>query len=138
MSDSSNHLLWGLGCVLALVVGIIVGRMGLLGPANAPPAASNFQAQVPLTQIRGQTFKDQTVPLDGKEYIDCTFDNVVFAFEGKAGFQLTNVHFEKGSKFGISSDNPVVKATLQLMTVFVKLERGEVQPESGVKEAPQK
>jgi hypothetical protein len=75
----------------------------------------------PLRQIRQQTFKNQTVQLDGNEYVDCTFENVTFKFEGEAPFRFTNDHFEKGSKFSVTSDSPPVKATLELVTALMRV-----------------
>ena len=125
---STNNILWGSACALMLVVGLIVGRTGAVGHAvNAPPVSA-FRQDFPFKQIRQTTFKDQTVSLDGNEYVDCTFINVTFKFDGQAPFQLTNDHFENHSKFGISSDDPAVKATIQLVTALVRLEIHDIQP----------
>jgi hypothetical protein len=118
----NNNLLWSLICVLLLVVGLVAGRMGLVGhPANTP-SKSNFRDDFPLKQIRERTFKNETVSLDGNEYIGCTFDNVVLRFDGQAPFRFTNDHFEKGSKFGFDSGNPAIEAIIRLMSTFMKLE----------------
>jgi hypothetical protein len=117
---STNNVLWALACALTLVVGLIVGRTGAVGQPASGPSVSNFREDFPLKQIRQTTFKDQTVTLDGNEYVDCTFDNVTFKFNGEAPFRLTNYHFEKNSKLGIASDNPAVKSTMQLMTALIE------------------
>jgi hypothetical protein len=123
---NSTTLLWGLICVLALVIGLILGRQGIAGgDANVPNivhSASNFRADFPLTQVREKTFKNEIVQLDGNEFISCTFDNVGFEFDGQAPFRLTNVHFENQAKIEIKSKNPVVSATLELMGAFMKLQ----------------
>ena len=85
--------------------------------ANELPSA-NFRADFPLKQIRDKTFKNETVQIDGTEFINCTFDNVIFDFEGEAPFRFTDVHFEKQSKVSIRSNNPVVKATLGIITAL--------------------
>jgi hypothetical protein len=110
-----------------LVIGLIVGRTGAVGHAVNAPSESTFRQNFPLKQIRQTTFKDQTVSLDGNEYVDCTFINVTFKFEGQAPFRLTNDHFENHSKFGITSDDPAIKATIQLMIALVGLEIHETQ-----------
>jgi hypothetical protein len=123
---NSTTLLWGLICVLALVIGLILGRQGLAGEsqnnANNIPPASNFRADFPLTQVKEKTFKNEIVRLDGNEFINCTFDNVGFEFDGQAPFRFTNVHFENQAKIEIKSKNPVVSATLELMGAFMKLQ----------------
>ena len=117
---SGANLLWGLICVLALVIGLIAGRMGLVGQSPNTQSLANFRADFSLKQIQAKTFKNETVQLDGNEFIDCTFDNVVLKFNGQAPFRLTNVHFIEPSKFSIASDNPVIKSTLELMSAFFK------------------
>src|SRR5215469_6364838 len=114
----STSLLWGLICALALVVGLIVGRMGLAGQSNALSLA-NFRPDFPLKEIRGKTFKNETVQLDGNAFIDCTFDNVTLRFEGQAPFRFTNDHFN--GKFSVASNNPVVKSTMELIGTFIKM-----------------
>src|SRR5580704_4963846 len=130
---STNNVLWGLACALMLVVGLLVGRTGVVGKTVMAPSASNFRADFPLKQIRQTTFKDQTVALDGNEYVDCTFINVMFKFDGQAPFRLTNGHFENHSKFGITSDDPAVNSTIQLMTALVELETHQAQ-QNGIKD----
>src|SRR5215471_15061257 len=117
----STSLLWGLICVLALVVGLIVGRMGLAGQSNALSLA-NFRPDFPLKEIRGKTFKNETVQLDGNAFIDCTFDNVTLKFDGQAPFRFTNDHFEERSKLQITSNNPIIKSTIELIGIFLKLQ----------------
>ncbi len=116
----STNFLWSLVCVLLLVVGLIAGRMGLVG--HPALSTSNFREDFPLKQIREKTFKNEAVSLDGNEYIDCTFDNVILRFDGQAPFRFTNDHFEKGSKFGFDSGNPAIEAIIRLMSTFMKLE----------------
>ena len=125
----STSLLWGLICALALVVGLIAGRIGLAGQGQNTSLA-NFRADFPLQQIRGKTFKNETVQLDGNAFINCTFDNVIFKFDGQAPFSFTSDHFESGSKIGVRSNNPVVTATVGLMNAIMKLENPSlgVQP----------
>src|SRR5215467_9673898 len=116
-----TSLLWGLICALALVVGLIAGRMGLAGHSDALSLA-NFRPDFPLTEIRQKTFKNETVQLDGNAFIDCTFDNVTLKFDGQAPFRFTNSHFENRSKFQITSNNPVITSTIELIGVFLKLQ----------------
>jgi hypothetical protein len=130
---STNNILWSSACALMLVVGLIVGRTGVVGQTVKAPSESTFRDDFPFKQIRQTTFKDQTVTLDGNEYIDCTFIDVMFKFDGQAPFRLTNDHFENHSKFGITSDNPAVNSTIQLMTALVGLEIHQTQ-QNGTKD----
>ncbi len=38
--------------------------------------------------IRGQTFSNQTVKVDGKRFIDCAFDGCIIQFGATAPFQI--------------------------------------------------
>ena len=116
------NLLWGLICALALVIGLIAGRIGVAGQTPNTLSLANFRADFPLKQIQTKTFKNETIQIDGNEFIDCTFDNVIFKFDGQAPFRFTNGHFQTPLKFGVTSSNPVVKATIEIMSIFVKLE----------------
>jgi hypothetical protein len=117
---TNANLLWGLVTALALVIGLIAGRLGFAGQGPLPP--DNFRADFPLKQIQGKTFKDETVQVDGNAFTDCTFDNVVFKFDGKAPFTFTNDHFESHSKYAVTSDSPAIKAVIVLMSAFIKAE----------------
>ncbi len=123
---NNTNLIWGLICALALVVGLIAGRTGLAGGSPKAPSASNFRADFPLKQIQAKTFKNEAVQIDGNAFIDCTFDNVTFRFDGEAPFRFTNDHFEPRSKVEVTSNNPVVKSIIELMSAVLKLE-GPVQ-----------
>src|SRR5260370_15554281 len=109
----STNLIWGLISALALVIGIIAGRMGLVGQSPNAPSTANFRPDFALKQVHGKTFKNETVELDGNAFVDCRFDNVIFKFKGEAPFNFANDHFD--SKFGVTSDNPAIKATIELM-----------------------
>ena len=116
----NSSLLWGLISVLALVIGQIAGRMGLAGQSPNTLSLANFRADFPLKQIQGKKFENETVQLDGNAFIDCTFANVVFKFDGQSPFSFTNDHFEDRSKLSITSNNPIVKATIGLMGAFIR------------------
>jgi len=121
----STGLLWGPLCALALVIGLIAGRMGLVGQSANTQSQANFRANFTLKQIQAKTFRNETVLLDGNEFINCTFDNTVLKFDGQAPFRLTNNKFV--SKFSVASENPVVKSTLELMGAFLKAEAAQNQ-----------
>lgn len=118
----NTNILWGLGCALMLIVGLIVGRMGFVGQTTTAPSALNFRDDFPLKQVRDQTFKNQDVNVDGNEFINCTFDNVVFRFAGQAPFRFVTDHFEKGTKLGVASDNRPIQAAIELTAGILKVD----------------
>ena len=78
------NFLWVLVSALALVIGLIAGRMEIVGPAPNTLSLANFRADFPLGQVQTKTFRNETVQIDGNQFIDCTFDNVAFKFDGTA------------------------------------------------------
>jgi hypothetical protein len=118
----NTNFLWGLISALALLIGLVAGRMGLVGQGPDTISLANFRPEFPFKQIQGKTFKNETVQLDGNAFIDCTFDNVILKFDGQAPFSFTNDHFVDRSKIAIVSNNPAIKETLGLMGAFMKAE----------------
>jgi hypothetical protein len=134
----NTNILWGLGCALVLVVGLIVGRMGFVGQTSTAPSASNFRDDFPLKQVRDQTFKNQNVNVDGNEFINCTFDNVVFRFAGQAPFRFVTDHFGKGTKLGVASDNRPIQAAIELTAAILKVDSAaqSMSPENNQNASP--
>jgi len=69
----------------------------------------------PLVQVWQKEFKNQTVPLDGLEYVECIFENVTFEYEGKGPTRFTNSKII-GQQTRIHTHNPVVAQTMTLVT----------------------
>jgi hypothetical protein len=122
------NVLWILISALALVTGLIAGRMGVAGPTPNTVSLANFRADFPLRQIQAKALKNETVQIDGNEFIDCTFDNVTFKFDGTAPFRFSKDHFQGHSKFSITSNNPVIKSTIELMGAFINLTNSPQAP----------
>ena len=122
------NLLWVLISVLALVIGLIAGRTGLVGRPSNTLSLANFRADFPLRKIQTKTFSNETVQIDGNEFIDCTFDNVIFKFDGTAPFRFSNDHFQGHSKYSMTSSNPIVTSTIQLMGAFLHLTNPQQTP----------
>jgi hypothetical protein len=79
-----------------------------------------------LKRVSHQTYSNETVQLDGYEFIDTTFDNVYFMYEGRAPVRFTNVHFKNPSKPGVEvarfgSNNPVVKTAIQVVEIVAEV-----------------
>jgi hypothetical protein len=119
MFDSKLKIvLLGLTCVFALIVSPIGAGLA----QQSPNTQSNFRADFPLTKIEAKTYKNETVRIDGNEFIDCTFDNVVFQFDGEAPYRFTNAHFVPGSKVAIVSTNPAIRAAFGLENQVLTLQ----------------
>jgi hypothetical protein len=70
-------------------------------------------------QVVGQHYENETVQLDGKYFRSCTFNSVVFEYEGTAA-----CGFDQDCKYGepnalnpvsIRSGNPLIQLTISLM-----------------------
>ena len=119
-NSKSTHRLWVLICALALVVCLAAGQMAQAEQSTNTQPLTNFRDDYPFKEYRAKTYKDETVQIDGNNFVDCTFDNVVLRFDGQAPFRFTNDHFN--GKFSLTSNNPIVKATMGLMGSFIKAE----------------
>jgi len=66
----------------------------------------------PLKPIVSKHFKNEAVGLDGKSFIDCTFENVTFVYQGTMQAQFTRCSRpnHKGG-YIFQSGNPVVQVT---------------------------
>jgi hypothetical protein len=117
---STNHL-GILICAFVLVIGLVAAQMALAEESSNTQSLTNFREDYPLKEIRGKALQNGTVQIDGNAFIDCTFDNVTFRFDGKAPFRFTTDRFPPHSKFSITSNNLVVVATMELINGFTKL-----------------
>ncbi|HTU43831.1 MAG TPA: hypothetical protein VMF91_02125 [Bryobacteraceae bacterium] len=73
-----------------------------------------------LERVPSRVFKDETVVLDGKFFLQPTFENVTFIYNGTAGVAMDNAHFLPYGRFvfRLGSRNPVVTTTLKLDSLF--------------------
>jgi hypothetical protein len=117
-----------------------IGRRVLQNTPQSPADAaepvelvstSNFHADFPLKQVRQQTFRNETVQVDGIEFIDCTFDAVTFKFEGQAPFNFTTVHIENGSKLAVASGDAAIHAAIELTVAIMKLVNASTERAEG-------
>jgi hypothetical protein len=130
-SIKNTHPLWVLICALALVIGSATGQMALAEQSANTQSLTNFRDDYPFKEFRGKTYKDETVQIDGNDFIDCTFDNVILRFDGQAPFRFTNDHFT--GKFELATNNAVVKATMELVDSFIKMENAALGKPNGNK-----
>ena len=64
--------------------------------------------------IVNTTFTGVDVPLDGRDYVDCVFNDVVLVFNGSAPTMLHNPRF--GGKIRLRSKDPSILAFMELAT----------------------
>src|ERR1700757_2316363 len=76
-----------------------------------------------LERVPSRIFRNETVVLDGKYFLQPTFDHVSFIYNGTAGVAMDNAHFSlSGSSdetaFTVGSQNNAVKTTLQIESLL--------------------
>src|SRR3984893_15621974 len=71
----------------------------------------------PLSQVLRQHYKNETVLLDGKNFIECTFENVTLLYQGTRPLQMINCKKipAEGFLVTVRTDNPVVFTALSIM-----------------------
>jgi hypothetical protein len=128
-------LLIGLVIVLALLVGFVIYR-GFQPPpqvsvttASAPPPKEptvvvEFQDVTPKILVRGKTFHNERIPLDGYSYVDCTFHDCMFEYKGTAAFQLLDSRIYGRKKIS-TGDNKALGGLMYLLKSFGLLENME-------------
>jgi hypothetical protein len=109
----------GIGLLLVgLAMGLMIGDLRKGRGANLADAAvrredfptTNWDKQ--LKNVFRVHFKNETVLLDGCDFIECTFDNVTFKYDGTKPYRLTNA---KGNSRKLTTDNKVVGQTVLLL-----------------------
>jgi hypothetical protein len=82
----------------------IADRMGWLEPVYA---------NIPLTKVYDKTFTNQVVVIDGKDFIDCTFNGVTFRYNG--GYYLFEGARIEGA-IAIDTPNDTAGNAINLLT----------------------
>jgi hypothetical protein len=114
---------WIAGVAFAVVIGIwllhlaaffgLIDRGDARGVAGAATKPANWD--VPLKRVYGQTFKNQAIELDGREFVESTFEHVTFVYNGTAPTRLIQ---NKSTDHSLQSSNPVVKQTMELARIM--------------------
>jgi hypothetical protein len=112
---------------IALIAGLIVSSVSLY--FNFQPRVTEKTVTVtepykykwlgdtpPSSLVSDRFFDDEEVPLDGKSYINCTFTNVTFVYDGTAPMVFS--HNSVFGGFKIKSNNPSVEASLIFLYGF--------------------
>lgn len=72
-----------------------------------------FDPDAHLQKIAHRIYNNESVHLDGYEFLDCTFINVTFIYEGRAPFLLTEAHFPtKNNLIQFGSPNPEINLAI--------------------------
>jgi hypothetical protein len=109
--------------LVLLAIIILTGRE-LSWIARKAPLQAAFDPNAKLEQIFKKIYHNQAVILDGKEFVDCTFDNVTLFYQGDAPFLLTDAHFPAGSHVRFGSNNPAIKIAAGLILKIAQIVRG--------------
>jgi len=84
--------------------------------------ALSFDPTIPLERVMGKSFQDETVYVDGKEFIKCTFENVTFHYDGKARYMFREAVFT-GHEI-VETNNSSIYAYTILLSVLKGLKAG--------------
>lgn len=68
----------------------------------------------PLVPIVNQTYRNETVQLDGKAFHDCRFENVTFLYNGTKPTSLIGCTLSGAREFTFQTDNPSVMTTHEI------------------------
>lgn len=80
------------GGVIAAVV-VVLGVLALLSRRQYRSGLTTPRDLPPATEvIHGHSYENQIIDIDGKHFIECTFTNVRWRFNGNARADFTNVH----------------------------------------------
>lgn len=109
-----------LGVAVALAVSIAMVLSGLGVRAWRRSASGLRQSTAewdePLEKRFRVNFQNETVLIDGYEFIECTFENVTFQYQGTKPFRFTGK--TSGNSRKLTTDNVVVGQTLTLIQFF--------------------
>jgi hypothetical protein len=134
--ESRAKTFWGaLGTLFIMIGGsiLLILLLGFLGVGiRSPFFLENGQAEekratrgwekYPLTIVRDRMFQGETVVLDGREFINCKFDDVTFEYNGTAPTRLTKSYIARRGDgvrmVQFRSSNPIVKQTQGLLAML--------------------
>jgi hypothetical protein len=116
--------------VWVICLGLIGMALLVTGWVMITTRKSGVSYDEKIKQIWNQSFKNETVLLDGIEYIRCTFDGVTFRYEGKGPTRLTDCNLVRkpGGQVSLLSNNPAIKQTFFIMSALNPV-RGSNAPE---------
>jgi hypothetical protein len=69
-----------------------------------------------LELVQGKTFTNETIEIEGKNFLDCTFNNVRFVVHGKQTTAIQHNHFH--GPVVLTTDNHAIAAFAELLAAF--------------------
>lgn len=113
--------------LLALVAIIWIIKL-IKKPNTSTNMHSSFDPEMKVKQILNQRYLNITVPLDGFEYVNCTFENVTFVYEGKGPSGMIRPIIPSGTTLAFGSHDIPIKYAIQIMTFLnSNSERAEIK-----------
>lgn len=78
--------------------------------------AANWN-EYPYKEVFDRAFNDESVLLDGRNFIHCTFTNTKLIYEGTAPFRIEESTFPQTSgPYVLGSDNPIVLGVMNALS----------------------
>lgn len=121
---------WPGAVVIAMVVIaaalIIRDRIALNRAPAKEPEWSPFPPKWndPPQQIFRQHYQNESVDLDGKQFVECTFVNVKFIYNGTGSVNLLNCMYglkDQPNPVSISTSSPAIYAVVMLLSALKML-----------------
>jgi hypothetical protein len=109
--------LWAFVPLALVVVATIlfVVRYVLPKHRKAPEGSAAEEWAKPLPIVFRRTFKNETVLVDGSDFVECQFDQVTLEYNGKRPFRFTNCAFSRAG-YNLQSKNPIIQEVILLFT----------------------
>jgi hypothetical protein len=112
---------WVLFGMFTVVGTVLIAIAFFAMTKRATPQGKTQTVQFPFTEkspsqqelVMNRHFLNETIDIDGKHFMGCTFVNVKLRYNGTSNFSLTNVHFQ-GFPI-VTSDNPGVESGFMLL-----------------------
>jgi hypothetical protein len=104
--------------ICTLVLGIVsslilVGReYGYLKGKQETSLPNPSPLLLPSRRSVNAIFRNRSVSLDDYEYLDCTFENVTFQYDGPTQISLIHAKVAAGSKATFGSRNPAIQQAM--------------------------
>lgn len=86
-------------------------------PIPIPTTAEEWTAYQ-LKPVANQRYVRENVLLDGKNYIDCDFEQVTFWYDGTAPFALTDCRLDEQSRRALHTRSPALTQWMAIANTF--------------------
>lgn len=75
----------------------------------------------PLQMVFRRKFMNETIKVEGIEFVECEFKNVTLHYDGNRPFRFTNCRNEpdeNGMRFKMTTANPVISQMIQFLSAY--------------------